>query len=246
MADPTDDDAEGDGSEPAPGKPSLLERLLSPTAAPTRTAAATAAPGSGGRSTKWSVDRLDARERLYSYLSGGVAAVFAVMVYVVETNDKHLKLAKNQFSPETTLIVGLTCSVLLLVTTRIGRRALVGFVAMFTFLGFQSTNIVLSFPFLILAVWLLYRSYKVQKEATARLKAERAEAGSEPRPERPARTPRAAAESGKTAAESRSARKKGPTGPEGNKRYTPKKPTPPPIPTPKPSWRERRAAKASD
>ena len=42
------------------------------------------------------------------------------------------------------------------------------------------------------------------------------------------------------------ARKKAPPGPEGNKRYTPKKPAPKPIPAPKPSWRERRAAKASD
>jgi hypothetical protein len=246
MADPTDDDTDDAGSEPATGKPTLLERLLSPTAAPTRTAAPAGGPGTDGKSTKWSIDRLDGRERLYAYLAGGIAAVFAVLIYVVETNDKHLKLTKGQFSPMTTLVVGLICAVLLFVTTRIGRRALVGFVAMFTFLGFQSTGLFLSLPFLILAVWLLYRSYKVQKEATARIKAERAASGSDPRPGRPARAPRAAATSGKAAAESRSARKKGPPIPEGNKRYTPKKPTPPPIPTPKPSWRERRAAKASD
>ena len=109
--------------------------------------------------------------------------------------------------------------------------------------GFENSALVIGFPFLVLAGWLLYRSYKVQKEATARLRAER----SDGRRATAARTPRAAAASGKSAAEARSAaRKKAPAGPEGNKRYTPKKPAPKPVPAPKPSWRERRAAKASD
>jgi hypothetical protein len=229
MADPIEDDDVDGESSPAPAKPSRLERHLSPTAAPTK------AVSPGGPTTKWAVDRLDGRERLYGYGSGAMAVVFAVMIYLVQTNNKHLKLAKGQFTPSTTLVVGIACGALLLLTTRIGRRALVGFMAMFTFLAFQGTAIFISLPFLILAVWLLWRSYKVQKAAADTLKADRA-AGITPAV-RPSRT---------TAQERAAARRKGPPVPEGNKRYTPKKPTPPPPPAPKPSWRERRAAKTAD
>ena len=119
---------------------------------------------------------------------------------------------------------------------------LVGFVALFTFLGFSQTDFVIGLPFLILAAWLLYRSYKVQKEATARIKSERSGTGGSS--EGSGRGPRSAATSGRAAADARTAaRKKGPAVPEGNKRFTPKKPTPPAPPPPKPSWRERRAAR---
>ena len=129
------------------------------------------------------------------------------------------------------------------VTTYLGRRALVGFVALFTFLGFGSSAIVVGLPFLLLAVWLLYRSYKVQKEVTARIRADKAGGTTEPAAPRPSRAETAAA---RRAGGADLGRSKAPKGPEANKRYTPKKPAPPPIPAPKPSWRERRAAKASD
>ncbi|MGD0880963.1 MAG: hypothetical protein ABSB09_05285 [Acidimicrobiales bacterium] len=241
MAEPTDDD-EGNGDDTpttAPSKLSRLERLLSPTPSPKL------ATNSKGVPTKWAIDRLDGRERLYGYLSGIAAALFAVLIYVAETHEKHFRLKKGQITPETALIVGLVSAVLLVVTTRIGRRALVGFVALFTFLGFENSDFVTGLPFLVLAAWLLYRSYKVQKEASAKIRADR-EAGITTAGDRPGRTPRSAAASGRTAAEARSARTKGPPAPEGNKRYTPKKPAPRTPPPPKPSWRERRAAKTSD
>jgi len=215
------------------GRMARLERALAPK---------TPVTPAGDTPTKWSVDRLDGRERLYCYAMSAVAVIFTLIIYVREITDKHLHLLKGQFSPETALVVGLTSAVALAVTTWVGRRALVGFVALFAFLGFQSSSIFTGVPFLVLAVWLLYRSYKVQKAATAQLRAARAD-GSQAST---ARTPRGAAASGKAAADTRAARKKGPTGPESNKRYTPKKPAPKPIPAPKPSWRERRAAKASD
>jgi hypothetical protein len=242
MAERNDDGADegepgDDAGVPAPeGRMARLERMLAPKPA------AKPSTGQGGRTTKWSVDRLDGRERLYCYVASIVAVVFSLLIYVGETTQKSFHPAKNQFSPTTALVVGLASAVLLAVTTWIGRRALVGFVALFAFLGFENSALVIGFPFLVLAGWLLYRSYKVQKEATARLRAERADGSSAE-----ARTPRAAASSGKSAAEARSAaRKKTPAGPEGNKRYTPKKPAPRPVPAPKPSWRERRAARASD
>jgi len=244
MAERTDDDgtdgeevADGATGAPAPaGRMARLERMLAPKPA------TKSSTGRDGRTTKWSVDRLDGRERLYCYVGAAVAVAFSVLIYVGETTQKNFHPAKGQFSPATALIVGLVSGALLAVTTWIGRRALVGFVALFTFLGFQSSALIAGFPFLVLAGWLLYRSYRVQKEATAKLRAERADGASGT-----ARTPRAAASSGRSAAEARSAaRKKTPAGPEGNKRYTPKKPAPRPVPAPKPSWRERRAAKASD
>ncbi len=244
MAEPTDEsDGDDDGApDEAPSKLSRLERLLSPSPPPPPTTT-----DGKGVPTKWAIDRLDGRERLYGYLSGLAAAFFAVLIYVAETHEKHFSLKKGQVTPETALIVGLASAVLLVVTTRIGRRALVGFVALFTFLGFENSDFVIGLPFLVLAAWLLYRSYKVQKEASAKVRADR-EAGITSAHDRPGRTPRSAASSGRTAADARSARKKGPPVPEGNKRYTPKKAPPrtPPPPPPKPSWRERRAAKTSD
>jgi len=245
MAEPTDgyDDDEEPAADQAAapvreGPMVRLERLLAPKPPPPPK------PGAKGRSTKWSIDRIDPRERVYCYGASLVAVFFAVLVYVVETNNHHLKLSKGQFTPTTTLLVGVAGGVLLAVTTYIGRRALVGFMALFVFLGFSNSDFIVGLPFLILAAWLLYRSYKVQKEATAKLRADRAAGG--PGTERTGRTPRTAA-SGKAAAEARSGRrKKGPPVPEGNKRYTPKKPAPAPPPPPKLSRRERRAAEAAD
>ena len=240
MTEPTDDvDGDEDRSESEASPPTLLQRLFSPAASPTVGPLPTNAKGV---TTKWSVDHLDPKEKLYGYLAGVVAIVFAVLIYVVD-NHRHLKAVKGQLSPETSLILGLVGGAALIASTRLGRRALVGFVALFTFLGFSS-NIFLGLPFFLLAIWLLFRSYKVQKEATARVRAEKA-AGGRTAGER-TRSPRSAAASGRQAATARAAAKKGPARPEGNKRFTPKKPTPGKPPEPKPSWRDRRAAKAAD
>jgi len=243
MDEPTDDTTPGGDDAPAPvreGRMARLERALAPKPAPERSVGA-----KGGNPTKWSVDRLDGRERLYCYAASGIAVVFALLIYVGETSEKHFHPAKNQFSPTTALLVGLGSAVLLAVATWIGRRAVAGFMALFTFLAFENSAMVIGIPFLVLAGWLLYRSYKVQKEATAKLRAER-EASGTGTSDRRDRTPRGSAAAGRAAASDRAGRKKAPTGPEANKRYTPKKPAPKPVPEPKPSWRERRAAKASD
>jgi hypothetical protein len=237
MADETDEDVDDGDEDFGPpvreGRMARLERALAPKAPVTP---------AGSTPTKWSVDRLDGRETLYCYAGSGIAVLFTILIYVGESTEKHFHPMKGQFSPSTALIVGLISAAALAITTWIGRRALVGFVALFAFLGFENSALLIGVPFLVLAVWLLYRSYKVQKEATKQLRAARSASGEAPT----ARTPRGAATSGKTAAETRAARKKAAAGPESNKRYTPKKPAPKPIPTPKPSWRERRAAKASD
>ena len=235
-----EDDTEIEGTAEA-GTPlrRLMERLMD--AAPSAPTKPTV--DRHGNPTKWSIDRLDGRERVYSYFAAFMAALFAILVYVVESGNKNFHVKKGQFTPDTILIVGLACAVALIVTTYLGRRALVGFVALFTFLGFSNSSFFVGLPFLLLAVWLLYRSYKVQKEVTARIKASRTSDTSGSPAARPSRADAAAA---RRAGGRTSGRSKGPAVPEGNKRFTPKKPVRPAPPPPKPSWRERRSADASD
>lgn len=163
--------------------------------------------------------------------------LFGVAIYFVETDNKNFRLAKGQLTPQTTLILGIACGALLFGATYLGRRAPVGFVALFTFLMFGTSTIFLGLPFLALAAWLLYRSYKMQKEGAAKLRAERSHATSRPA------TKRAGSGPSRPSAGTAGSRKKGPARPEANKRYTPKRPPPP---APKPSRRQRKATEAAD
>ena len=191
--------------------------------------------GRTDRSTKWAIDRLDVREKRFSFAAAGGAAIVAVIIYVSETSS-HKVLAKGQVSPQTTLTFGLVSAALLLITTFVGRRAPVGFVALFTFLAF-GTYLVLGLPFLALAVWLLYRSWKTQRAAAADARAARSGPG--PSASRASSTSAKRSSSGPP----KNREAKGQARPEGNKRYTPKRPPPP---APKPSRRERRAAQTTD
>jgi hypothetical protein len=188
--------------------------------------------------TKWAVDRLDERERRFSFLAAGGALLFGVIIYVAETQNAHFRLAKNQLTPQTTLIVGLVAAGLLVATTLIGRRALVGFVALFAGIAFTNSFFALALPFLGFAFWLLWRSYKVQRQASIDLRQARAVAVNTKSPA----TTRSPAGSKRATGPSKSAGK-GPTKPQANKRYTPKAA---PVPPPKLSRRDRKAANASD
>jgi hypothetical protein len=195
-------------------------------------------------STKGAIERLDDRERRFAFAAGAAALVFGIVIYLLETEDK-VHFTKNPDAPVTTLILGLVCGGLLIGATLVGRRAPVGFVALFAFLIFGTSSILLGAPFLALAVWLLYRSYKIQRESAARLRASRSGQASSGAPSTRTSTRggggpvKSAAPSSKAAPKGRA--KSGPVRPEANKRYTPKRPPPP---TPKPSRRERKAAKA--
>jgi hypothetical protein len=200
-------------------------------------------------SSKQIVERLDDRERRLSFAASALAVVAGVLIYVVETENKHFRLKKGELTPQTTLIIGLIVGALLLGATLLGRRAPVGFVALFGFLAF-GTQYLAGIPFLVLAVWLLVRSYKFQKEAAATRKASIAAGGTStragPRGTRGTRGTAASAGSAKSGAGRSTAKgttTKGPAAAEANKRYTPKRPAPPP---PKPSRRDRKAAQASD
>jgi hypothetical protein len=218
-----------DGNRPPSPMRGLLERALAGLRPASR-------PASGAGSTKGRIEGLDARERRYSLIGAFAAFAFGVAVYLEETNDRHFRLAKGELTPQTTLILGILFGVLLVVATLVGRRALIGFTALFAFLAFGASDFVLGLPFLVLAGWLLYRSYTIQREASAELRANRSagtstaspvKRGASPSSKSPPRRDRTAAEHP----------------PEANKRYTPKRPPPS---APKPSRRDRKAARASD
>ncbi len=236
-SDPVDRHDDADGN--ARGKPA--DRAGRNKQARSGTRSSSEVPTRSARSTKRAVERLDERERRLSFAAAGAAVVFGTLVYLLDTHNPHFRLAKGQITPQTTLVLGIVSGVLLLVATCAGRRAPVGFVALLTFLIFGTYSFFLGTPFLALAAWLLYRSYKIQRDASANLRAARAD-GSRSAP--PATGASKSTKSAKlTSAPSRGASKKGPAGPEANKRYTPKRPVPPP---PKPSRRERKAAEAAD
>ncbi len=232
-----DDDADGGADVArAASKPTLLDRLRYGTQS------SRPGPSESPRSTRRVIERLDDRERLICFIASGLAVLTGVLIYVVETENKNFRLRKGELTPQTSLIIGLVTGVLLLVATLIGRRAPVGFVSLFVFLAF-GTQYFAGIPFLVLAVWLLYRSYKYQKEVAAARRAMTGDSGSGTTSSRtrgsPGRTPGA-----KPGAKGAARSPKAASGaPEANKRYTPKRP---PLPPPKPSRRERKAAQGSD
>jgi hypothetical protein len=193
-------------------------------------------------STKWAVDRLDPRERRISFAAAGAAVLFGITIYISETHDKNFHLSKNQLAPEWTLILGIAAGALLLGATFLGRRAPVGFVALFAGAMFTGSSIAFGLPFIAVALWILYRSYKVQKEMSANVRAARAESRSQSTGSR-ATGPSGRGSAAATRGAKGTTKAKGPAMPEGNKRYTPKRPPPPP---PKPSRRERKATQPSD
>jgi hypothetical protein len=211
-----------------------MDRLLK--GAPTRTPS-TDTP----RGRRQAMERLDDRERRYSYIAAVAAAAFAVIIYLAETDNHHFKLAKGQLTPQTTLYLGLGAAILMAVATYFGRRAPVAFVCLFSFFIFSngSESIIAGLPFIGLGGWLLYRSFQIQRRAAA---ADRDRSNP--------RTASSAKQNAKSTPDRTAPARKNPAGrgkdtgrPVANKRYTPKRPPPQ---APKPSRRERKAAEAKE
>ena len=241
-----DDGFDDDGFDDEPAGSAPVRRSIGDRVRAGAQSRSTGRTGSTNRpaptgSTKQIVERLDDRERLLCFAASALAVVAGVLIYVVETENKHFRLKKGELTPQTTLIIGLIVGALLLGSTLLGRRAPVGFVALFGFLAF-GTQYFAGIPFLVLAVWLLVRSYKFQKEAAATRKASMAAGGTSTRAG-PRGTRGTAASAGSAKSGAARSPSKGPAAAEANKRYTPKRPAPPP---PKPSRRDRKAAQASD
>src|SRR5581483_601907 len=114
--DGVDPDDEGAGTA-ARTKPGRLER------ARTSVQSANIDPGKSDISIKWSIDRLDEREKRFSFAASGGALLFGVVVYLAETENSHFRLHKGQLTPQTTLIIGLVAGALLFAATLLGRRA---------------------------------------------------------------------------------------------------------------------------
>ena len=129
-------------------------------------------------------------------------------------------------------------------STYLGRRAPVGFVALFTFLGFSGRHLHRSgCPSWSWPAGSSTAPTRSRRRSTARIRADRGPeaAPSAAPPPRQSRAEMAAARR----AERAGGRKKGPAGPEGNKRYTPEEADPAGPPPPKPSLAERQAAKSA-
>lgn len=231
----TDHDEEGpdapqDSATSARSAPSdWLRRVLSGRSK------STTPPPDTPRGKRRAMERLDRRERRYSFAAALAAAAFAVIIYATETRSHTFHLAKGQLTPQTTLILGLGAAALLALGTYSGRRAPVAFVCLFTFFIFSNgAGIIAGLPFIGLGGWLLYRSFQMQRRAkapggdTAR---PRSEARRNPAPSRSAPAPK------------KTDRAKGPARPTANKRYTPKRPPPSAA---KPSRRQRKAAEAKE
>jgi hypothetical protein len=233
------DDPDTDDSPPAPARRSGTRPAPTRSAGPSRSSRSAATPAP----TKWAIDRLDSRERAFSFTASAFAVLFSVFIGFLA----HIKPPKGQLHPETIFIVGMVGAALLLGATFLGRRAPVGFVALFIGASFAQSVLFLGLPFFALAFWLLYRSFRVQKEITAQMRASRSEA--KPSASTRSRSSSAAPPS-KSSAPKKAApvkkRSKGPVGPTPNKRYTPKTPSPAPPPPPKLSRRERKAAASQD
>jgi hypothetical protein len=232
-------DEDDDGSEPptrGPGSRRTLGDRI-------RAGAATRPPrpSTPPASARARIEGLEQKERVLSFAAAGLAAVMGVVVYLIQTNNRHFRLAKGQLTPQTTLLLGFLFAALLLGATLWGRRAPIGFVSLFAFLGFGLPE---GIPFLALAVWLLFRSYKFQKEAAVAAKSAKTDRpGSSASRSGPVSAGPSGARAGSARAASRGAASKAPARIEANKRYTPKRPAPPP---PKPSRRDRKATKGAD
>ena len=162
-----DDGDSGAGTAPGPvTAPSLAGR---PTPAAVD-------PLTRSTSTRRQIERLNEQERRLSFAAAAASVVIGVVIYLVETNDRSFRVTKGVLTPQTTLVIGIVFGVLLLAATLFGRRAPMGFMALFAFLFF-GTRYLAGLPFLALAVWLLYRSFKFQKEASARLRTAKEESG---------------------------------------------------------------------
>ncbi len=182
-------------------------------------------PEATSLSSKWAIDRLNDREKQFSFVAAGASAIFGVMIYFIETGNRNFRLSKGQLTPQTTLLIGLIAAGLLLIATLVGRRAPVGFVALFTGAAYSGSTFVLAIPFWVLAFWLIYRSYKIQRQAAAELRAT-----APPRPRsggsRNAAAGRSASGRSSPKGKGKAGKDAGPRRPEANKRYTPKRPPP--------------------
>lgn len=227
-----DDSTEANGDRPAGSRRSGGRRPAATADMPV---------GKSGVPTKWSIDRLDPREKRFTYVAAGASVLFGALIYFDETAKNHPKLDKNQLSAQTALVIAIGAAILLVVAVQIGRRAPVGFVALITGAAFNGSSLILGLPFFALAVWIFYHAFKLQKETSTALRASRAEAraASSQRSKSAGTSP--APRSGRTKPKA-----KGPTAPTPNKRYTPKTPVRPAAPPPKQSRRDRRNSTTVD
>ncbi len=221
----SDDNAKSTSGDGAPAK-TLTERLFG------RYEPISVQTEGGVLPTPRSIQRLGEREKRLSLIGAGLVVFLAAMQFVIDSSISHYHVPNGQLQPATTLLVALVIAALIIIAVFVNRRALVAFACLLAFpvFGYQ-----LGFPFLFLGGWLMWRSLRTQKQFNAlRQEARANNKGSAPAP----RTRGAAAAKGSGKETNKSAITS-----TANKRYTPKVPSRPTPPPPKPSWIERRAAR---
>jgi hypothetical protein len=176
------------------------------------------------------VKRITERERTLGFAAAAIAAVLWAILTVPDLLHPPKHLAKGQ--PDTTQVaiylgVGMALACLIFAASIIRRRALLGFAALFTGASFGSL-VFLALPFWAFGGWLLWRAFRIQRDAASR--ATTGHGGPSP----PARR----ASSRAIGRGSNGAARRTP--PPPSKRYTPPKP-PPKRPRPKPEAKSRDA-----
>ncbi|MCL6095426.1 MAG: YjgN family protein [Actinobacteria bacterium] len=172
---------------------------------------------------KQAVNTLDHKERMLGYAGAALCAAIYIDLTVTHL---HEHVPKGQQSPIVALAVGLVLAALLAVATFVGRRALVGFAALFIGFSFGS-SIILSIPFLALAGWLIMRALRFNREAKAAAQAASASSTSNTSRTGSSRSSPAKQTSSSSSGifnRSKSHGSRAQAHPEPSKRYTPPKP----------------------
>lgn len=182
---------------------------------------------------KQAVNTLDHKERTLGY--AGAALCAAIYIDLTLTH-LHEHVPKGQQPPIVALAVGLVLAALLAVATFVGRRALVGFAALFIGFSFGS-SIILSIPFLALAGWLIMRALRFNREAKMAAQAASTSSASNASrmgSSRSSPVKRTSSNSSGIFNRSKSHGSRSQAHPEPSKRYTPPKPRKrKPMPPPK-------------
>lgn len=191
------------------------------------------------------VQRLEERERHIGFISAVVLLAFFLALVIPQW---HRHVPKNQLGPPELLGVGIGLTLLLLVGTLLRRRATLAFAAFlagFALLSFG--GIILAFPYLFIAGWILIRAWKTEHSmeplpagtgSPGRTRSSRSSRLADARQRGAAAGARAATRSSGprttvTRAKTGSQRKKATPTVTPSKRYTPPKPrkrVPPPKP----------------
>ncbi|MGH9207691.1 MAG: hypothetical protein ACRD1G_14245 [Acidimicrobiales bacterium] len=128
--------------------------------------------------SKAMIKKIDRKEKLVCFAASVLAAVGFAIVWVPHLHDHNASLRS---SAQSYLVVGIVMAVALAGATALGRRALIGFVALFIGFGPWGNDIIGTALFLGLAAWLLIRALSLSRNQADAKRAERGTGPDRPR-----------------------------------------------------------------